>query len=362
VAIDYGLRWELMWVGTRLHFSNQLAPRVGIAWDALGGGRSRLWASYARTHAMLPAGLGATVIQRDATVEDFELGSMTARLHDAGAPFRVGGDVAPITQDELTLGAQVALGGALRATLWGQVRLLRDGLETIGSDLDNPGRDDPAISDATREAEVIAASLEMMQAERIAIRGGVMWGRAVGTWAGPHDPRLGANLLQSPDWDESASNLYGHLPSDPGARAFVEAEHRRTHGGVAIAVASRLSVGSGRPRDVLADGADGLVQLLPRGAGGRNPVIAQANLRLAARWRGVTATLDVFNVFDRRDATNLDEVYSDDLVRPIEGGDAGDLVFLKDEGGAPARRRTAYQLPTAFQAPLAIALGVHKAF
>jgi hypothetical protein len=359
LAIDYGLRWELMWVGTRLHFSNQLAPRVGIAWDALGGGRSRLWASYARTYAMLPAGLGATVLQRDATVDDFELGTMTARVHDAGAPYRVAGEVAPIAQDEITLGAQVALAGALRATLWGQVRRLRDGLETIGNDFDNPGGSDP---EATRDAEVIAVSLEMLQAERIAIRGGVMWGRAVGTWTGPYDPRQGANLLQTPAWDFNASNLYGPLPSDPGGRAFVEAEHRSAHGGVALAVATRLSVGSGRPRDVLADGIDGVVQLLPRGAAGRNPVIAQANLRLAARWRGVTAMLDVLNVFDRRDVTNLDEIYSDDVVRPIEGGSYSDLVFLKDEGGAPARRRTAFQLPTAFQAPLAIALGVHKAF
>lgn len=359
LSIDAGLRWELMWVGTRLRFSNQLAPRVGVTWDALGGGRSRLWASYARTHAMLPAGLGATVIQRDATVEDFEIGAMMARVRDAGAPYRVAAEVEPIAQDEVALGAQIALAGALRATLWGQGRWLRDGLETTGTTLGNPGGADP---EATRETEVVAAALELVQPERISIRGGVMWGRAVGTWTGPHDPRQGANLLQSPAWDFDATNLYGPLPSDPGGRGFIEAEHRSAHGGVAVAVAARLSAGSGRPRDVLGNGAGGVVHLLPRGAAGRMPVIAQTNLRLAARWRGLTATLDVLNLFDRRDATNLDEIYSDDLVRPIAGGSMADLVSLKDEDGAQARRRAAFQLPTAFQPPLAISLGVHTAF
>lgn len=360
LAIDGGLRWELMWVGTRLHFSHQLAPRVGVAWDALGGGRSRLWASFGRTFAMLPAGLGATVIQRDATVDDIELGAPIGRSHDAGAAYHVVAGIEPIEQDEVALGAEVALAGALRATLWGAGRFLRHGLETTAAGFDNPGRNGDVA--ATRESEVVALAIEMRQLERTAIRAGVMWGRTVGTWTGPYDPRLGANLLQGPAWDADPSNLDGPLPTDPGGRVFVEAERRGALGAVDLAVATRLTVGSGRPRDVLADGIDGVVELLPRGAAGRNAMIAQANVRLAARWRGFTATLDVFNLFDRRDVTNLDEVFTSDAVRPVEGGSYSDLVFLKTDTGAPARRRTSYQLPTAFQPPLAISLGVHRVF
>ena len=360
LAIDGGLRWELMWVGSRLHFSHQVSPRVGIAWDVLGGGRSRLWANLGKTFAMLPAGLGQTVIQRDATVDDFEIGGGNSRTHDAGSAYRIEPGIGPIEQDEVTLGAEVALVGALRATLWGQGRFIRRALETTPDGFDNPGRNGDLP--ATRETELVAFSLEMAQREKIAIRAGVMWGRTVGTWTGPYDPRQGANLLQGPDWDFDASNLYGPLPTDPGGRAFVEAERRGTLGTVGLAVATRLSVGSGRPRNVLADGPDGIVELLPRGSAGRNPVIGQANLRLAAQWRGFTATLDLVNLFDRRDLTNLDEVFTGDAVRPVEGGSYSDLVFLKTAAGTPARRRTGFQLPTAFQPPLAISLGVHKAF
>jgi hypothetical protein len=288
---------------------------------------------------------------------------VNARIHDRGGASPVADGAEPIEQDEVTLGAEVALVGALRATVWGQGRLLRHGLEDTGGVFGNPGEHggDLAVIEATRETELVAASVELVQ-RAIAIRAGVMWGRTVGSWTGPYDPRTGATLLQSAAWDTDASNLDGPLPTDLGSRAFIEAERTGAIGGVAVAVATRLTVGSGQPRSVLGGGPGGVVELLPRGSAGRDPVVAQADVRLAALWRRLSITLDVQNVLDRRTPTTLDEVYTDDSARPVEGGSYDDLVFLKNAAGAPARRRTAFQQPTAYQPPLAVSLGVHLTF
>ena len=93
-------------------------------------------------------------------------------------------------------------------------------------------------------------------------------------------------------------------------------------------------------------------------------MLAQTNVRLAARWRDVDLTLDLMNVFDRETATNLSEIYAGQGARPIRHGTSEDLVFLKssDDSPVPAIRRTAYRLPVAFQPPFSFALGIRKAF
>jgi hypothetical protein len=100
-------------------------------------------------------------------------------------------------------------------------------------------------------------------------------------------------------------------------------------------------------------------------------MLTQANVRLGASWQGFDVTLDVFNLFDQRTLTNLDEVYTDGAVRPIEGGTPEDLVFLKhavvDGSGVtveqrPASRRHTYQVPSAFQSPISAVLGIRRVF
>jgi hypothetical protein len=131
---------------------------------------------------------------------------------------------------------------------------------------------------------------------------------------------------------------------------------------VSVDVATRLSLASGRPRTAFADTDVGVVALVPRGSLGRGPMIAQANLRLAAHWRGFDLMLDIFNVFDRAEATLVDEMYAEGIVRPIDGGSYQDLVFLKTDTGNPPRRRTAFGLPAAFQGPISASLGLRHTF
>src|SRR5581483_11156704 len=166
---------------------------------------------------------------------------------------------------------------------------------------------------ATRQTELVAFQLEMRATDTLAVRTGITWGRTVGTWAGPYDPRQGATFLAGADWDSGSANLSGPLPTDIGARVFLEIERHGQLGPVGLAAATRFTVAQGAPRSVLGDG-DGVVDLLPRGDAGRNPTLSQVDLRLAARWRGFDLTLEVFNLLNRRDPTQVDELYTDDPV------------------------------------------------
>lgn len=376
LRVDTGVRWELMWVGPRLHFSDELAPRLGVAWDLNDDGSTRWWASMGRTHALLPAGMGVNVIQRDATVRDISFQEANTRRVDRGAVFSIAEDVQPIAQDELTTGFELGVVKAVRLGAWLQHRTLRRGLDTVEVNgagdvfVDNPGRagtftGTPALRDST----VIAADVLIAPSPKLSVRATYSWGRTVGSWTGPFDPRQGVTLYADTAWDLDATNLYGALPTDPGHRVAIEAERRGRLGSVDLAVATRLTVNSGRPRNVFADTELGVVHMLPRGSGGRMPTLSQANVRLAARWRQIDFTLDAFNVFDRQEAVTAAELYTDGTA-PIVNGTLQDLVFAKtevcnDQGTCAARpvsRRTTFGLPSSFQSPLSLVLGIHRAF
>jgi hypothetical protein len=360
VAVDGGLRWELMWVGTKLHFSDQLAPRMGVAWDPLGGGRSRVWASMGRSFAMMPAGLGITILHRERTVDHIESMFGEGRSVDPGAVISVAKGVEPITQDELTTGAQVALARTVRATAWLQGRWLRRALDTTQHGFDNPGRF--GGTPATRETGLFAVELATAPTGKLVLRAGYMYGRTIGSWTGAFDPRQGVVLFAGSDYDASSVNMLGPLPTDIGHRTYIEAERHGRIGQVRVAVSTRLTTSSGRPRSVIADGDDGIIFLIPRGGAGRGPMLTQANVRASARWRGLDITLDLFNVFGRRDATSTDELYSFGALRPINGGTLDDLPFLKTESGREVGRRPAYGTATGYQSPFAAALGIQRAF
>jgi hypothetical protein len=113
---------------------------------------------------------------------------------------------------------------------------------------------------------------------------------------------------------------------------------------------------------VLGESEEGTIFLIPRGTAGRLPVQTLANIRISAVWRGVDITLDLFNVFNRREAVTTDETYSQGVIRPIDSGTLSDLVFLKNADGTNAFRRPSYGSATSFQSPLSAVLGIHHAF
>ncbi|HUJ56977.1 MAG TPA: hypothetical protein VLX92_00635 [Kofleriaceae bacterium] len=361
LAVDGGMRWELMWVGTSLHFSDELAPRLGMTWDPLGNGRSRVWASMGRSFAMLPAGLGATVLGSERTVDNVTSPFGTSRIVETGAAFKIAPGIEPVSQDELTLGGDVNLARAVRLRAWLQGRWLHDGLDTTEQGFDNPGRNGE-VPPAIRQTGLFALELETAPTAKLVLRAGYTYAQTIGSWTGAYDPREGAVLYAGTDFDTPPVNQLGRLPTDLGHRFYLEAERHATLGSVKLAVSTRLLVQSGRPRDLMATADTGTIYLIPRGAAGSDPMVSQANVRLAASWQGFDVTLDVLNAFDQRTTTYVNPFYSGGDLQPIDGGSYADLVFLHNGDGSIPRRLTTYDQATEFQAPISVVLGVHRAF
>jgi hypothetical protein len=272
LVVDGGLRWESMEVGDAIQFRHQLAPRVGAAYDFLGGGRSRVFAGAGRVFAVLPAGIGETVIDGPVQRRIIEVTGFTPVRSLEGDPaLPVDGDVTPMYVDEVVAGVEVAAARAVRATLWGQARFLRRGIETEDGRVDNPGRLDGPV--ARRRSTVVAAELATAPGGRLSLRAQVAYGRSHGTFVGAFDPRLGAILYGGPDWDGppgADTTLDGNLPSDFRRRLTVEATTRGRLFGLPLVAGTRGVVASGASVSILAQSFDGDVfHLVPRGTAGR---------------------------------------------------------------------------------------------
>ncbi|MCX5741120.1 MAG: TonB-dependent receptor [Proteobacteria bacterium] len=357
IAVDGGLRWELMWIGPAVHFSHELSPRLGMSWDVLGDGRSRVWASLGRSFAYLPAGIGDLVLPGNRRVRDITIEGIGAtRTLETGAPVRVDPALAPPTSDEITAGVELGLARTVRLVGWAAIRRLR-AMETVDTTLTNP---DDGHETAVRHTTTVAA--ELATTGKLALRFGYLYTRAVGSTTGMFDPRQGATFYGGADFDTTTTNLFGRLPTDLSHRVFVEARRAGHLAGLPVAASLRLAANSGRPRDALSVSGAGTAFLVPRGSFGRNPILGQANAELTARWQGLDVSLDVFNVFDKRAATAIDDVYTVDAVAPIDHGTAQDLVFARTASGRSPRRSTNFQYGTVFQAPVAATLGIRRAF
>jgi hypothetical protein len=362
-----GLRWESMEVGDAFTFRDQLAPRVGLAWDPLGKSRSRVFAGFSRAYAMMRPGMLGNVLSAPSVRASDVFGGLETVSYGSGGYIPVADDLAPAFTEELVAGVVLVPRRAVRLTAWSQTVWERRGIEDV--DILDPVLANPTGPKAERRAQLFALELATDPGARFGLRIQYQHVRSHGTH----------NLIdadQGPTYTSEtfdvaghadAANLSGPLANDLPHRAVVEAIARPKVGPVALSVSLRAVVTSGRAVDVEGLGELGeRILLLPRGAGGRLATTTSTGLHLAADLgHGIEVVADVTNLFDRATVTRVRQNYTSEQVLPISGGTQADLVFLTvetEDGARPARRDPSFAAPTTRQAPLAASIGVRASF
>jgi hypothetical protein len=349
VAADVGARWEY------LHLSgadalDEILPRAGLAWDPLGGGRSRVFAGFARTAPLLPVRVDETIAGGPTRIDRVILPIGTTDFLHPTSTLPLASGAEPMIVDDVTVGGEVALASAVRFGIDAQWRTLRRGLDSNGTLL----VDTPAL----RDSGALTVQLATAPGAPVSLRLAYTYTRAFGTWTGPADPSLGATYYAGPDG--SGAPPVGDLPSDLRHRLVVEVVTTRHFDKYTLVAGGRAIVASGRPVGAF-DGEGAAI--LARGAFDRTPPATAADIHVALRRARVEAGLDVLNVFDHRPAALVDERYTTAVVGgPIVGGDASDLVFLRADDGTIAARNPGFGRATAFLAPLTITLYARAAF
>ncbi|MBI4820495.1 MAG: carboxypeptidase regulatory-like domain-containing protein [Deltaproteobacteria bacterium] len=197
------------------------------------------------------------------------------------------------------------------------------------------------------------------------------YSRTFGNYPGLYSPsngQLDPNISTQYDLPELLLNREGPLPSDRPHNFKLQAAYffpvgDKENEGLTLGVSFRAL--SGAPIEVLGrNPLYGALEsfILPRGSGGRLPVLTSLDLSLRYTIDVVELGVEAFNVYNSRVATSVDEEYTADRVLPIPGGTLADLKTLKTTSGVAPRKNPNFGQATSYQAPFSMRLGARVRF
>lgn len=385
--------------------SNQWAPRLGIAWDVRGNGASRLFLNFGRYHLPIASNTNIRLAGGELFTEDWHtLGSAIAADGSVTLGARIGGTnvysdgtvkppeeivdtgIKPMYQDELILGYQTEFLEHYRGSLTYTYRNLGRAIEDITIDaavglpgefhyvLTNPGTDvytsydvdgdgiaeelelsadALGFPDPVRKYHAVTLSLERSWHNGSYVHAAYTWSRSYGNYEGMVRSDNGqddAGLTTLFDFPGLLDGAYGDLPNDrrhavkvfgvyqfhPNWRASFSASYQDGRPLNAFGI---------HPTDTYAAlyGAESFFMqgvAAPRDSLGRTSGVFNLDLGLQfSKEIGshtMTFRVDVFNVFNSDTVVEVDEV-------------------ADEETGVAS---PTFGLPTRFQSPRAIRLGV----
>lgn len=426
LVVNLGLRWEAQELygmalptdpdnpklgDKAIAIYDNWAPRMGLVYDftqrTKHPGRGKLFVNYGRYYESIPM----AVNDRQLTGEGFYASNFSSSCPDinpqghrvpnvtspdckyppgilvGGTPARVAPGLRGQYVNEIVAGVSYDLGIDLVAGLSYVHRDLGNIIEDVSTDggrsyfIANPGRSaDSAAAVGVlfarprRDYDALLFTLSKRLSYRFSLIGSYSYSRSIGNYPGTYNSTKGQlepNQSTQYDLTDLLANRSGPLPTD-------RPHNLKLTGFFAQPVREKLKLTfgltftaiSGRPIDVLGAhlyyGANE-VFILPRGSGGRTPLVTQLDLHLGYDHKlsqrvNLALYLDVINLLNQRQVTNVEDSYTFDPVSAISSGKPADLKHLRTVMGTPPSINSNYGQPTGYQEPLYLRVGGRLSF
>ena len=387
--LSYGVRWErneLLPLNGQHYAFDSWAPRLGLTWDFVGQGKSKMYLNWGRYYEHVPM---AATYTMDPGHERYYtttyLGQVVSQYTFGAIPTRVAPGTKNQYNDEFLVGAEYELGpdfvvgfNALYRSLG---RVLEDtayinDLGTISFYLNNPGTSTwPAVmnrwaavfpdyerfANPIRNYSAYTLTANKRVSDRWAVNASYTYSLLKGNYEGGSGgysvDSLSPTISTAYDYPEHIYNMnrYGWLPQDVRSSFKVQGSYRFDWG---LAVGVNIMAQTGRPLDKryqypLSGPGSGTLFAAPRGSD-RLPGLWQLDLHAEYAfkiWKSNLALFaDVFNVTNRQTAT---AEYSYYYLTPAS---------LQDIFTGNLHRDPNWGHPTALQAPRYLRLGAKWSF
>jgi outer membrane receptor protein involved in Fe transport len=428
LQINLGLRYEIQKLtsaqGVRvgveerhvdtLTLDDNWAPRLGIVWDPLKNGRSKVFVSAGRFFEAIPLDLNLRAINGE--VYDFErfvtatpiTGSSWVNAN--GDPLETNGwtryrrsvldsytpldaDLKAQYQDEYVIGGEYQFGSAWALGVRYVNRQLKrviedfgvfanpdDPLELTGYIIGNPGEGTfgTPFDEPKRKYEAIELTLARATRDNWQLNFSYVYARATGNYEGLYlsgYEQLDPNITAYYDIPSMLNNADGKLRADKPYVFKVFGSYAFPFG---LTVSEGFLYSAGIPYDkrgpeIYNGYGDGNIFFEPRGSAGRTPDYWSLDLHAAytlpffkTSERGISLIVDVFN------ATNNHEVLEVDSDYIYEGMDPAVLALWESEDNLDANGNPMYDpslphseyygTPILYQSPRVIQVGVKLTF
>jgi outer membrane receptor protein involved in Fe transport len=382
LTLNLGLRWERQDVqgqGGGFTLNDSWAPRLGLVWDVVGNGRSKLFGSYGRFYESIPMDINVRTLAEGVNAWSYNFDPTPgAIIPDPAAPFRSGGfgfGATPVDPDlrgqyidewlaglEYEVVPNLVLGTRFVHRTLGRVieDFLVDNVDGVYATA-NPGEGslgrtvyfyDFVHSAPAPRAERRATSLELTARKRWSGRwqllASYVWSRLEGNYDGLFQNATGQldpNLNSAFDFADFMVNAEGRLAAERAHQVKLDGSYQfsGTLDGLNVGLSAWWF--SGLPLNAYGYSfayGNSEYYLVPRGSLGRGPSDREAHLhvsyplRLTGRTR-LNLILDVFNIFNRQAITRLDERYNTPQDGPCAGIPDG---LCNGDGGLLARPGT----------------------